>query len=492
MTWNDAAITAAMGLPANSGGEAMIYSSVSTDTRTLRRDSLFVALRGEVHDGHSFLATAARSGATGAVVDVIPDDAPTTLRYYVVKDTLVALGQLGRFQRRRMDVRVCAVAGSNGKTTTKELLRAVLGGQFNVHATGGNFNNLIGAPLTLLATPDNTNVVVSEIGTNTPGEIAKLAGIVEPDAAVITGISAEHLEGLGDLNGVLREETSVLPWLSSDATAIVADEPPMLAEHARKLFPTVKVAGLSDRADDELRGTDVRLDDEGRVRFSWLGHDVALKLRGKHNARNALLALGIARAWGVDANTAIAGLEALQPPKMRTEFHRYGDMIVIADCYNANPASLDAAVDLLAEMPRKGGRVAILGSMLELGPGSAEIHAEHARDIATKNFDLIVATGAFADAFAPLADKLGNKLVRESDPLQAWNAVEPALAGNEVVLLKGSRGVALERLLPRFETKWGLLHLHGEAERSQAATDATGSRDDARPAEHPRGLVREG
>jgi UDP-N-acetylmuramoyl-tripeptide--D-alanyl-D-alanine ligase len=487
MIWTDAAVTAALGLPANVGGEAFTYSSVSTDTRTLRRDSLFVALRGETHDGHEFLRVAEASGARGAIVDAIPEDAPTSLRYYVVGDTLVALGNLGRFQRRRMDLRVCSVAGSNGKTTTKELLRAVLGAKYHVHATGGNFNNLIGAPLTLLATPDDADVIVSEIGTNTPGEIAKLAGIVEPDAAVITGISAEHLEGLGDLHGVLREEASVLPWLSDSATAIVADEPPMLAEHARTLFPAVRVAGLSDRADANLRGSDVSMDDEGRVSFRWLGHDVSLKLRGRHNARNALLALGIAQAWGVEPAAAIAGLEALQPPKMRTEFHRYGDMIVIADCYNANPASLDAAIDLLASMPQRGGRIAVLGSMLELGPTSAEIHSEAARDIASKGFDRIIATGAFVDAFAPYVGQLGTALVRESDPLQAWNHIEPSLRGDEVVLLKGSRGVALERLLPRFEQKWGLLHLHGEAERSQAATTATGTRDDGRPAEHPRG-----
>jgi UDP-N-acetylmuramoyl-tripeptide--D-alanyl-D-alanine ligase len=485
--WTDAAVTAALGLPANDGGESLVYSHVSTDTRTLRRGSLFVALRGEVHDGHAFLALAEANGATGAVVDAIPADAPQGIRYYVVHDSLHALGQLGRFQRRRLNARVCAVAGSNGKTTTKELLRAVLNAHFHVHATSGNFNNLIGAPLTLLAAPSDIQVIISEIGTNTPGEIAKLAGIVEPDAAVITGISAEHLEGLGDLRGVLREECSVLPWLRAEAVAIVADEPAMLAEHARILFPNVKVAGLSDRADEDLRGSDVELDEEGRVSFRWLGNHVQLKLRGRHNARNALLALGLARAWGIDGIDAIRGLEAMQPPKMRTEFHKFGDLVVIADCYNANPASLDAAVDLLASMPKNGGRIAVLGSMLELGPTSAEIHAEAANDIATKGFDLIIATGAFVDAFKPHAAALGDRLVCEADPLQAWNHIEPALVGNEVVLLKGSRGVALERLLPRFEQKWGLLHLHGEAERSQAATLATGMRDDGHPAEHPRG-----
>jgi UDP-N-acetylmuramoyl-tripeptide--D-alanyl-D-alanine ligase len=342
----------------------------------------------------------------------------------------------------------------------------------------------------LLATPDDAEVVIAEIGTNAPGEIAQLAGIIEPDAALITGISAEHLEGLGDLQGVLREETSVLPWLPDDGVAVVADDPAMLAERARRLHGRVIAAGVSESADAGARGTDVLLDDEGRARFRWQGRDVALLLRGRHNARNAALALALGEAWGVPAAEGIAALERLQPPKLRTELHRYGALIVIADCYNANPASTDAAVDLLASMPRRGGRIAVLGSMLELGPESAAIHAESARAIAARDLDLIVATGAFVDAFAPLGAQLGARLVLEPDPLAAWAPLERALRGDEVVLLKGSRGVALERLLPRFEEKWGSLHPHGEAYGSRAIEHITGPRDEARPAERPHGTAR--
>ncbi|HEX2167274.1 MAG TPA: UDP-N-acetylmuramoyl-tripeptide--D-alanyl-D-alanine ligase, partial [Longimicrobiales bacterium] len=396
-----------------------------------------------------------------------------------------ALGRLARCRRRQLQARVCAVAGSNGKTTTKELLRAALAPKYRVHATGGNFNNLIGAPLTLLATPEDAEVVIAEIGTNSPGEIAQLAAIVEPDMAVITGIAAEHLEGLGDLEGVLREETAVLPWVPLEGTVVVADDPPMLAKRARRLHPTVQVAGLTDVADSDLRGTDVQLDEEGRVRFRWAGSDVALELRGRHNARNALVALGIARSLGVSDADAVAGIESLAPPKMRTEFHRIGDMVVIADCYNANPASVTAAVDLLASMPRRGGRVAVLGSMLELGQGSATIHREIAAEVAGLDLDVIVATGEFADAFASHADALGSRLITMRDAMEAWGPLDKVLQGSEVVLLKGSRGVALERLLPRLENKWGSLHPHGEAFGSRAIDSTTGSRDDARPAERP-------
>jgi UDP-N-acetylmuramoyl-tripeptide--D-alanyl-D-alanine ligase len=484
-TWTQAAVTAALGVGARAGDENISYTSVSTDTRRLSGGELFVALRGETHDAHEYLAQAAEAGAAGAVVDHVPENAPAALHYHVVPDTLAALGLLGRCRRRQLGLRLCAVAGSNGKTTTKELLRAVLAPRYRVHATTGNLNNLIGAPLTLLATPADAEVIIAEIGTNTPGEIAKLAAIVEPDVAVITGISAEHLEGLGDLDGVLREETSVMPWVPLHGAVIVADEPPMLARRARALHPRVRVAGITSAADAELRGEDVTLDEEGRVRFRWQGHDVALMLRGRHNARNALVALGIAQEWGVPAAEAIAGLEALQPPKMRTEFHRYGELVVIADCYNSNPASVSAAVDLLASMPKRGGRVAVLGTMLELGPRSGDIHREVAAEVAARDFDLIIATGEFADAFGPHRAALGQALVTTLDPLDAWQTLARELKGDEVVLLKGSRGVALERLLPRFEEQWGSLHPHGEAFGSRASGSNTDSRDDARSAEHP-------
>src|SRR5919109_2203574 len=447
--WTEAAVTAALGLVAHAGDVDVTYAGVSTDTRTLKGGELFVALRGAHHDAHAYLLQAHTAGAIGAVVDHVPAEAPQAMRYYVVPDTLVALGRLARARRRRLGVRVCAVAGSNGKTTTKDLLRAALSPRLRVHATQGNLINLIGAPLTLLRTPADADVVVAEIGTNAPGEIAQLGAIVEPDAAVVTGISAEHLEGLGDLEGVLREETAVLSWVPRGGVVVVADDPPMLAERARRLHPKVRVAGLSESADDALRGTSVELDDEGRVRFEWSGRTVSLELRGRHNARNALVALGIATAWGVPAADAAAALANLEAPKLRSEILRIGDLIVIADCYNANPASVAAAVDLLASMPRRGGRVAILGSMLELGPGSGELHRELADVVASQDFDVVVATGEFAGAFGPHRAALGARLIAAQDPLAAWEPLAEVMRGDEVVLLKGSRGVALERLLPR-------------------------------------------
>jgi UDP-N-acetylmuramoyl-tripeptide--D-alanyl-D-alanine ligase len=479
--WSGDQVTAALGL--GSLADEPSFTAVGTDTRTLPDGALFVALVGERHDAHDHISEAALAGARGAVVSHIPAGAPAHLRYYVVADTLAALGQLARFARRRDAVHVCAVTGSNGKTTTKELLRAALGVRHVVHATRGNLNNLVGVPLTLLATAREARVAVIELGTNAPGEVARLAAIAEPDVAVVTTISPEHLEGLGDLEGVLREETAVLPWLPQDGSAVIPDEPAGLVERARALAPNVRVIGTSRRADEELRAERIELDTGGRVRFVWRGHSVALQLRGRHNAYNALLALAVGELWGGSAREMIEAIGEVVPTAMRSEIRHVGGMVVIADCYNANPGSVRAAIDLLAGMPQRGGRVAVLGSMLEMGPTSPAIHAEIAAAVAAAGLDLVVATGDFVTAFEPFVAALGDRLLRQPDPMGVVDALAERLRGDEVVLLKGSRGVALERLLPLFERNWGVLHPHGEASGPRASRKA-GVRRDAPPSEH--------
>ena len=188
----------------------------------------------------------------------------------------------------------------------------------------------------------------------------------------------------------------------------------------------------------------------------------------------------------MDTDASIAGLAQLAPARMRGEFMRYGDMTVIADCYNSNPASVQAAMDLLVSLPRGGGRIVVLGTMRELGAESARLHDETAAEVAASDVDLIVATGEFVAAFDAHAAELGDRLIREEDPLEAYDRFAGRLRGDEVVLLKGSRGVALERLLPRFEEQWGVLHPHGEAFGSRAIETITDERDAARSAEHPR------
>ncbi len=480
--WNDSMVRAALGL--GDGDPAQVFSAVGTDSRTIEPGSVFVALKGERFDAHDFLADVAGKGAAAAVVSRIPDDAPAHITYYQVTDTLVALGQLALYRRRKLGVKLCAVTGSNGKTTTKEILKAVLSARYRVHATTGNLNNLIGTPLTLLAAPDDTEVIVAELGTNSPGEIAQLARIVEADTAVVTAISEEHLEGLGDLRGVLEEETALLPSLPASGLAVVADEPPELAAAARAKAPRVAVAGWSERADAGLRAERVDLDENGNVTFEWQGRSIALPLRGRHNARNTMVALGVAVHWQVDPAEAIAMLATLKPAKMRGELQQLGAARVIVDCYNSNPASLSSAIDLLSSMPHAGQRVAVVGSMLELGPASGEIHERAAQEILASHADVIVATGAFAGAFERMSQPVGERVIVEEDPIEAYEQLRSRLRGDELILLKGSRGVALERLLPLLAEDLGVSHPHGEAGRPGARSPRTDKSDEAQSAGH--------
>lgn len=483
--WSTESVGGALEVPprrmtAQAPEESVTFSSVGTDTRSLEPGALFVAIRGERFDAHRFLTEAARKGARGAVVDRTfwekeqdgdsssgeggeavnsaesggddgGGDSPPPLIYFVVEDTLEALGRLGNYRRSQLGARVCAITGTNGKTTTKELARAVIGARYRVHATTGNLNNLVGTPLTLLAAPEDAEALVVEIGTNAPGEIERLARIVEPEVGILTTIAAGHLEGLGSIEGVLEEKTALLRALPPSGLGLVGEDPPRLASRSREMANRVHIAGRTERADPVLRAANAGLDEEGRVHFEWRGRSVRLKMRGLHNVVNAMLVLGLAEEWEVPIDDAIAALEDVSATDMRMEVLRFEGLRVIADCYNANPASLAAATEVLEALPRGSGRVAVVGSMLELGPASAELHAEAAELLAQRDVDLIVATGEFREAFESLEGALGDRLVSVDDPMESESALRDRLEGEEVVLLKGSRGVELERLLPVLE-----------------------------------------
>lgn len=458
--WPAADVAEALGVP-REDGDLAVYPQVSTDTRTLQSGALFVALRGARFDAHTMLGEAAAAGAAGAVVSRVPEDAPPNLRYYVVSDTLRALGALAHYRRERTRARVVGVVGSNGKTTTKDLLRAALSARFAIHATQGNLNNQIGVPLTLLAAPVEAEVLVVEMGTNEPGEIEILSSIVRPDVVVVTSIGEEHLEKLGSLDGVLEEEISAVRGLGPEGVAFVAEEPPQLPERARELLGPnrVRVAGLRAadlRPDRGVEGIEVLPD--GTTRWSWRGHELRLGLPGRFNVRNALLALGVAVELGVPEEDAVRGLEGVTSAKLRGEWHDIRGLRILADCYNSNPPSVRAAVELLAALPTGGRKVAVLGTMREMGAHAAALHEQVASYLLQRlgqGVDLVVATGAFVDAFAALAPDDDNRIIRCVDPVEAYGALAGRLDGDETILLKASRGEALERWLPMLREEWG-------------------------------------
>lgn len=459
--WTDAAVRRALGVEPGEGAvPEEAFTGVSTDTRTLEPGNLFVALRGPRFDGHDHLADARERGARGAVVSTLPED-DAGLALYPVQDTLVALGQLARFRRRALAATVVALTGSTGKTTVKDLLAAALGAGHRLHATRANRNNRVGLPLTLLAVPDDAELVVVEMGTSEPGEIGMLARIAEPDLALVTTVTEAHLDGLGSLEGVLEEKLALLAELRPGAPALVGDVPPELPRRARALREGVRVAGFSDASDPELRGTPRGADEAGRVPFDFRDRVVRPRLPGPHGAMNALLALGVCDLLDIPLGEAIGGVESVEPGPLRGEVRRMGGLTLVLDCYNANPQSVRAALEHLAAVSAAGKRVAVLGSMLELGERSAALHRDLLDQALALPLGAVVAVGAFRDAAAAREEAGrgsqgdGPVLLRAPDAEGAWDVLRPHLGGDEVVLLKGSRGVALEQMVPRFEAAFG-------------------------------------
>ncbi len=473
------------------------FTGISTDTRALRPGDLFVALRGPRFDGHRFLAEAVAAGAAGAVgeegvsldlpgagtgeAEGLGETAPLLL--YRVPDTLVALGQLGRFRRRAFAGPVVGLTGSSGKTTVKEMIRAALATRYRVHATPANQNNRIGVPLTLLAIPHDAEMGVVEMGTNEAGEIATLTRITEPDVGLVITVSETHLEGLGSLEGVLEEKLSLVVHLRPEARAFVGDSPPELPRAARRLRDDLHVVGLSSDADPEYRGRAQDMDADGRMAFRLGDLSVRPGYPGRHGAANALLALVVARELGVSPEQAVPALEALMPAGLRGERRRIGAMELVLDCYNANPQSVRAALDTLSSRRWPAPRVAILGSMLELGAQEASLHREILGYALDSGVERLVAVGAFAEAAQAIPDPVreGVELIPVPEPVQVPERLFPLLRGDELVLLKGSRGIRLETLVPAFEAVFA-------GETGEAAETSSAP---AEYAEEPTGASRE-
>jgi len=449
--WTDGTVREALGLRADRATPELAYEAVSTDSRTVAEGGLYVALVGDRFDGHDFVADALARGARGAVVSrPVAGEPSATL--YPVSDTLAALGALAAYRRKALTVPVVGLTGSAGKTTTKEFIRGALSAAMEVHATPGNLNNRIGLPLTLLATPADAEVVVLEMGTNEPGEIAALAQVSRPDIGVVVTVGEAHLEKLGSVEGVLHEKLDLLRHLAEGGRCVVGDEPDFLPPAAREICPGVRVAGWSERADQGLRPEGVEVDAWGIHTFRWHGHGVTLGVPGRHAAANAMLALAVSRLLGVRPKDAARGLSGVEAGSMRVEVRRVGDLTVVVDCYNANPPSVRAALDLLCQHTASR-RVAVLGTMLELGDASTELHRRVLRDALSRDLDLIVATGEFADAAA--MGPGDRRILAARDWAHAYPELRSLLAGDEVVLLKASRGVAMEGILSLLEADFG-------------------------------------
>ncbi len=435
-------------------------SGVSTDSRTTAAGDLFFALRGPRFDGHEFVAEALKRGAVAAVIDdgrcrevgqmlrkaEVP--LPRTAVLVETDNALAALSRLATYHRRQGACQVIAVVGSNGKTTTKAMIHHILNGRLRGRCSPKSFNNAIGVPLTLLSAEQGDEYLVVEIGTNAPGEVVALAEIVQPDMAVITSIGEEHLEGLGDLDGVAAEECSILGKLGKKGFAAINIDTPQIEGHLPADGPHRATFGWNPRAD-------VRLTD-ARHETAWLHFRLndrfpfRLRLVGMHNAVNAAGAVTVARRLGFDYGEAAVRLESFVPPPMRNEVVEAGGVTIINDAYNANPASSAAAIDTLEQMPCRGRRIAVFGEMRELGRHSAELHRKVAARLRAGGVAHVLLVG---EGTGPMHEALtdgglfGPTVERCERVEDCLERLAGAIRSGDVVLLKASRAVELDKLV---------------------------------------------
>ncbi|MGV8081686.1 MAG: UDP-N-acetylmuramoyl-tripeptide--D-alanyl-D-alanine ligase [Syntrophales bacterium] len=426
---------------------------VSTDTRTLKPGNLFVALRGDRFDGHRFLAAAVTAGATGIVVQEDPPgewiSGLAGVDVIRVEDTLTALGDLAGHVRGRFPAPVIAVTGSSGKTTTKEMAAAVIGRKMEILKTEGNLNNLIGVPLMLFRLGPGHRAAILELGTNRPGEIARLTRIARPDIGLVTNIGPAHLEGLGSLEGVSREKGDLFRNMEETATALINRDDPFIRTLEAD-WPGKKVTFGMDRQAD-ITATDIRIDAEGTTFRLGMGggrQNVRISLCGRHAVSNALAAAACAGVLGLDESAVGEGLESFRPVQGRmTVLPLANGAFLIDDAYNANPASLRAALLTLRDLRGTGAGVAILGDMLELGEMSAELHREMGRLLAETGIRRAYLKGAFSGDTARGAVEGGlapGDVTFFEEPGEMLPSLQGMIRNGDWILVKGSRRMRLE------------------------------------------------
>jgi UDP-N-acetylmuramoyl-tripeptide--D-alanyl-D-alanine ligase len=410
-------------------------TGVSTDTRAIRAGDLFFALRGANFDAHDYLDQAFAKGAAAAIVSRTVASAGLTI---TVDDTLEALGDLAAAWRITLAARVVGVCGSNGKTTTKEMIAHVLGKDRRLVKAQGSFNNNVGVPVTIFQADERTESAVLEIGTNHPGEIAALGRIARPDIAVLVSIGAEHLEGLGTLEGVADEEASIFSSIRSGGYAVVHHDPRILV---RLRLPREKFITFGLTSD-----ADVHPDWVDGMRFAVRGVEFRLNLLGEWNIQNALAATAVAMLHDLPLEEIARRLADFRPPKMRMERLELAGVTIINDAYNSNPESASRAVREFSRFPSGGRRVAVIGDMGELGPTSESYHRELGRQLAESPVDVVVGVGR--ECRALLAELEGRKEMHGFASVDEMKAsLDGLIKAGDAVLLKGSRRVGLERIV---------------------------------------------
>ncbi|HTG34207.1 MAG TPA: UDP-N-acetylmuramoyl-tripeptide--D-alanyl-D-alanine ligase [Thermoanaerobaculia bacterium] len=446
----------AVGGRVTAGDPDAMIEGAAIDSRAVRGGEVFFAFGGAHTDGHRFVPDALARGAAAAIVqeDLSPPPAGALIR---VEDTFQALHDLARFARTRVPERLAGITGSAGKTTTKELLGAILASRFRTAWTPGNLNNLYGFPLSLLNVPDGTQWMVAEMGMSTPGELSQLSLLGRPDVAVFTVVRPVHLEFFGTLQAIAEAKAELLAGLDAGGFIVANADDPEVTRIARRHGARVVWYGLGSDVDAvvEVKARDLVPEPDGGVgsRFTLEAGgssvEIRLPLHGLYNVENCLAAAAAAWALGLSLDEIAAAVRGAKPASMRGVVHRApGGFLLIDDSYNSNPDAVDKALASAAALPGER-RVAVLGDMLELGPEGPRFHREAGERAARLGFSPVVAVGELSRELAAGARGAGGEAVWLSDAAAAAEWAAGEIHGGDVVLVKGSRGVKLDQVVRR-------------------------------------------
>lgn len=432
--------------------------TVTHDSREVTPGALFVAIRGQKSDGHSFVDKALSRGAVAALVEEIPPGiGPERGALCLVDNTVTSLGLLGRHYRRRFPVQVWGITGSLGKTTTKEMVASILGPRFRLLKSPGNLNTEVGLPLALFGLTPEHQLAVLEMGARKPGDIEWLCYLAEPHGALITNVAESHVGVFGDVDRVARAK-SELVQAAQGPVCLNADDPRV---RAMERLAAGRVIMYGSSSESEVTATDVRMDTFMRptftLRLAGEAVSVSLPLHGAHQVMNATAAASVAHALEMDVEDIVAGLESVEPVSMRMAVHRIRDLMILDDSYNASPTSAQAALDILKRLPADR-RVAILADMLELGDMGPEAHLKLGEAVAACGLNLLITVGDMAGLIYQGALEAG----LASERALHYRTVEGLLkdlsaliAPDSTVLVKGSRGMRMERIVEALKAEGG-------------------------------------
>ena len=437
-----------------------------TDSRSTKPGDLFVALQGSQFDGHHYVNAALSGGAVGAVVKRSARRTFSSSHFQRgrwssqrppvvigVKDTLRAYQELAAFHRRRFSIPVVAVTGSNGKTTTKEMVSHILTARWRVLKTQENFNNSIGVPQTILRLNHTHQAAVIEMGVDQEQQTTRLCEIAQPKLGVITNVGMDHIQYFGSLTGSARAKAELLDLLPQDGTVMLNADDPFFSGFSRKAKCAVLSYGLSSRA--EIRASQVEFNSEGTTFRLHVPHRirakaVRLRLAGRHNVSNALAGAAVGYAMGIPIDDLAERLSSVRPARMRSEIRRWKGITFLYDCYNANPDSMKAALTLLATLGRGKRTIAVLGDMRELGLKERQLHQEIGAFVAQQRITHFIPCGRFGLNLEEGANRAGMSpqgISRARTIPQAARLLHKIARRGDVILLKASRGIKIERVL---------------------------------------------